>query len=53
MANDQITIYETENGETTIDVKLENETIWLTQAQITTLFQKRSNSHYKTYQQYF
>jgi len=40
MPNDRITIYETENGETTIDVKLENETIWLTQAQITTLFQR-------------
>ncbi|CAM4249257.1 hypothetical protein SAMN06265348_1075 [Pedobacter westerhofensis] len=38
MQNDQITIYETENGETNIDVKLKNETIWLTQAQITTLF---------------
>ena len=40
MPNDHITIYETENGETTINVKLENETIWLTQAQITTLFQR-------------
>jgi len=40
MPNDQITIYETENCEKTIDVKLENETIWLTQAQITTLFQR-------------
>jgi len=38
MQNDQIIIYETENGETTIDVKLENETIWLTQKQIIELF---------------
>ena len=30
MQNDQIIIYETENGEMAIDVKLENETIWLT-----------------------
>ena len=40
MQNDQIIIYQTKNGETAIDVKLENETIWLTQYQITALFQR-------------
>lgn len=40
MQNDQIIIYKTENGETVIDVKLENETIWLTQAQMVDLFQR-------------
>jgi len=31
METDQIIIYQTKDGETAIDVKLENETIWLTQ----------------------
>lgn len=39
MGNDQILIYQNPNGETTIDVKLEHETVWLTQAQIVDLFQ--------------
>lgn len=34
----QIIIYQTKDGETEIDVKLENETIWLTQNQIVELF---------------
>jgi hypothetical protein len=40
MQNDQIIIYQTKNGETAIDVKLENETMWFTQYQITALFQR-------------
>lgn len=40
MQNDQIVIYETKNGETAIDVRLENETVWLTQAQMSNLFQR-------------
>ena len=44
MQNDQIVIYKTENGETKLDVKLENETIWLTQKQIIELF-KSSKSN--------
>ena len=36
----QIIIYQTDNGNTAIDVRLENETVWLTQAQMATLFQK-------------
>ena len=36
----QIVIYQTDNGQTAIDVRLENETAWLTQAQMTELFQK-------------
>lgn len=35
-----IVIYQTKDGETSIDVKLENETVWLTQAQMSILFQK-------------
>ena len=40
MKQDKIVIYQTEDGQTQIDVRLENETVWLTQAQIAELFQK-------------
>lgn len=40
MKQDQIVIYQTEDGQTQIDVCLENETVWLTQAQMAELFQK-------------
>ena len=39
MQQDQIVIYQTEDGQTQIDVRLENETVWLTQAQMAELFQ--------------
>ena len=35
----KIVIYQTEDGQTQIDVRLENETVWLTQAQMAELFQ--------------
>jgi len=35
-----IVIYQTEDGQTQIDVRLENDTVWLTQAQMAELFQK-------------
>ena len=38
MKQDQIVIYQTEDGQTQIDVRLENETVWLTQAQMAQLF---------------
>ena len=34
----EILIYQTEDGEAVLDVKLENETVWLTQMQIAILF---------------
>ena len=40
MEENKIIIYQTEDGQTQIDVRLENETVWLTQAQMATLFQK-------------
>ncbi|HEX8545655.1 MAG TPA: virulence protein RhuM/Fic/DOC family protein [Cytophagaceae bacterium] len=40
MTNDQIIIYQTEAGNTAIDVKLKEESLWLNQAQITELFQR-------------
>ena len=40
MDNDKIIIYQTEDGQTQIDVRLENDTVWLTQAQMAELFEK-------------
>ena len=37
--NDKIIIYQSADGNTQIDVRLENETVWLTQAQMVELFQ--------------
>jgi hypothetical protein len=37
--NTQIIIYQTENGETKLDVRLENETVWLSQKLMAELFQ--------------
>lgn len=39
-SNNQIIIYQTEDGQTQVDVRLENETVWLTQAQMAELFEK-------------
>ena len=36
--NDKIIIYQSEDGKTQLDVKLEHETVWLTQKQIAELF---------------
>ncbi|MBQ4421257.1 MAG: virulence protein RhuM/Fic/DOC family protein [Bacteroidales bacterium] len=38
--NNKIIIYSTEDGEVNIDVKLENDTVWLTQSQMGLLFGK-------------
>jgi prophage maintenance system killer protein len=40
MEENQIVIYQTDNGQTAIDVRVENETVWLSQAQMADLFQK-------------
>ena len=39
MEESKIIIYQTEDGQTQIDVRLENDTVWLTQAQMVELFQ--------------
>ena len=36
---DQIVICITEDGQTQVDVRLENETVWLTQSQMSELYQ--------------
>ena len=38
--NNQIIIYQTADNQTQIDVRMENDTVWLTQAQMADLFQK-------------
>ena len=38
MEENKIVIYQTEDGQTQIDVRLENETVWLTQAQMASLY---------------
>lgn len=40
MEESKIVIYQTKDGKTQIDVRLENDTVWLTQAQMADLFQK-------------
>ena len=40
MKNNQLIIYQTEDGDIKIDVRLEDETVWLTQAQMAQLFGK-------------
>ncbi len=40
MAKSEILLYQTEDGQTKIDVRLEEETVWLSQAQMGELFQK-------------
>ena len=39
-----ILIYQTEEGNTKIDVRLENETVWMTQKAIAELYQKSVNT---------
>ena len=39
MDDNKILIYQSEDGQTQIDVRLENDTVWLTQAQMAELFQ--------------
>ncbi len=40
MDNNQIIMYQTEDGLTKIDVTLENETVWLSQDQMAELFRR-------------
>ena len=38
--NDKIVIYRTADGQTTVDVRMDGDTVWLSQAQMAELFQK-------------
>lgn len=39
IVENEVIIYQTEDGKTKIDVKFEDETVWLTQAQLCELYQ--------------
>ena len=41
--NNQIVIYQTEDGQTTLDVRMDENTVWLSQAQMAELFQKNQS----------
>ena len=38
--NDKIVIYRTADGQTAVDVRMDGDTVWLSQAQMAELFQK-------------
>ena len=42
--NNDFLIYQTEDGKTKIDVRLENESVWMTQKAISELYQKGVNT---------
>jgi hypothetical protein len=44
MSNSNILIYQTDDGQTKIQTRLEDETVWLTQAQLCELFQKSKST---------
>jgi len=44
MPNSELIIYQTEDGKTRLETRLEDETVWLTQAQLTELFQKAKST---------
>lgn len=44
MTESEIKIYQTDDGQTKIDVKFDNETVWLTQKQMVALFDKDSDT---------
>jgi prophage maintenance system killer protein len=44
MTDSEIKIYQTDDGQTKIDVKFDNETVWLTQKQMAQLFDKDSDT---------
>lgn len=42
--NNQIIIYQTEDGQTQVDVRMENDTVWLTTNQMATLFERKESN---------
>jgi hypothetical protein len=42
--NSDVLIYQTEDGNTRIDVRLENKTVWMTQKAMADLYQKGVNT---------
>ena len=44
MEDSKIIIYQTEDGQTQIDVRLENDTVWLSTSQMTSLFDREESN---------
>ncbi len=44
MEEDKIVIYQTEDGQTQIDVRLENDTVWLNTNQMSILFDREESN---------
>ena len=42
--NNPIIIYQTEDGQTQVDVRMENETVWLTTNQMAMLFEREESN---------
>ena len=42
--NNQIIIYQTEDGQTRVDVRMENDTVWLTTSQMAMLFEREESN---------
>lgn len=42
--SNQIIIYQTEDGQTQVDVRMENDTVWLTTSQMATLFEREESN---------
>ncbi len=45
MDNGQIILFQTQGGETKIEVRLANETVWLTADQMAELFRRNKNQY--------
>ena len=41
---DQVIIYQTEDGQTQVDVRMENDTVWLTANQMAMLFERKESN---------
>ena len=51
--NSEIILYQTEDGITRVEVRLQDETVWLTMAQMADLFQRDKSSIFKHVQNIF
>lgn len=50
--NGEIIIYQTEDGRTQLEVRLENENVWLSQQQIANLFGVPKTGYHKAFEKY-
>lgn len=51
--NNQMVIYQNPDGSIHIDVRFEDETVWLSQAQMGELFGKSKKNNFRAYTKYF